>query len=354
MSQLTRLYLIVKFTYLKIAITIVGVLIVAILLWHVFFRKRATKLFIVGNGFDLYHGIASSYLRFRDYVKQNDLDVYETLEKYLYLQSDDEWNQFETNIANLDSEELLDEMRVYLGDPGGEWKDSMYHDFQYETGKILDILGEKMKELFLKWILQLKISHSSGTPKLSLPKDQPYLNFNYTDSLEKLYAIPSKNILYIHERAIDNNSLIVLGHGWENYKQATEPKEITYQDFVDGDYAAEEDWQYSEAKGYIENYFKDSYKNASAIIQKNKKFFKKLKPIREIYVMGHSMSDVDWKYFQAISQNISAYNVRWVVSYYKKDDIANCKKMLEKVGIDLNLVEFKKLEDFFSMQTKLF
>jgi Bacteriophage abortive infection AbiH len=340
---------------IKLASLFVGTaILIVVFLWLLLRKKSIGKLIVVGNGFDLYHGIQSSYLRFRDFVKKNDPDVYTALEKYLYLQGDNEWNQFEKNMANLDADELLDEMRMYLGDQGGDWKDSMYHEFQYETGRVTEMLGEKMKQLFLKWILQLDIKHNSNSPRLLMPKNQLYLNFNYTKSLEKLYAISDKNIFYIHGRALDENSQIVLGHGWGNYEKATDPKEITYEDFVDGDYATEEDWQYTEAKGYIINYFRDNYKNAPAIIKKNKGFFKKLRRIKEIYVMGHSMTEVDWKYFEAISSNIKADKVKWTISYYKKDDIENCKKTLELAGIDLNLVRFKKLEDFFSNQGELF
>ena len=217
-------------------------------------RKKFKKLLIVGNGFDLYHGISSSYLQFRDYVQQHDSDVYDTLEKYLYLQTDDEWSRFEANLANLDADELLDNMKKYLGDPSGD-SASTYHEYQYQVGKVTDNLSDKMQSLFLNWVLQLDILHQSARPKLMLPKNQLYLNFNYTNSLEKLYAIPEKNILYIHGKAKDLNSLIVLGHGWENYTEATKPKPITYEDFVDGNYATEEDWQYTEAKQYIEQYF---------------------------------------------------------------------------------------------------
>lgn len=211
-----------------------------------------------------------------------------------------------------------------------------------------------MRQLFLRWILELDVRHHSDSPELLLPKCQLYLNFNYTNSLEKFYKIPEKNILYIHGKAVDDTSSIVLGHGWENYEEATKPKKISYEDFVDGDYATEEDWQYTEAKTSIESYFQSSFKNSKEIIQINRRFFKKMAGIKEIYVMGHSMSKVDLEYFEVVAQNINVKTVKWTVSYYKKEDIMNCKETLKTIGIDLKLVEFKKLEDFFSTQLNLF
>src|ERR1035437_2095966 len=162
-------------------------------------RKRPSQLIIVGNGFDIYHGIPSRYVQFREYLRQQDETVFDVLEKYLYLEGDDEWNQLESNLANLNADELLDKMRIFLGDPSSDdWREYMNHDFQYEVGQVTDNLGEKMKQHFLNWILQLDIRQQSLNPKLSLPLNSLYLNFNYTNSLEKIYCIPAKKIYYIH------------------------------------------------------------------------------------------------------------------------------------------------------------
>ncbi|RYE58360.1 MAG: hypothetical protein EOP48_03730 [Sphingobacteriales bacterium] len=327
------------------------ILVVAIIALLARKRKAAKKLVIVGNGFDLYHGIPSSYLCFRDYVRKNDLDVYEALEKYLHLDGDNEWNQFEKNMANLDADDLLDEMRIYLGDPE---KASSYCDYQYEVGKVTERLGEKMQQLFLSWVLQIDVKHHSDSQRLLLPKDACYLNFNYTNSLERLYGIPAKNILYIHGRAVDENSSIVLGHGWENSEDATNPRTLTYEDIKDGGYGFENDWQYQEAKQSIENYFGNNYKNAKQIIRMNEHYFKSLANTIEIVVMGHSMSGVDLEYFKAVAENIDVKKVKWVISYYRQNDILHCTETLKGIGIDLNLLEFKKLEDIFSIQLDLF
>lgn len=170
-----------------------------------FFKKKRVvkKLFIIGNGFDLYHGIPSSYLQFRDFLHDDDFETYKTLENYLGFYDDDQWRDFESKLAALNSEDLLDEMRIFLGNPGSDdWKDSMYHDFQYEVGQVVDHLNGKMRQSFLRWILQLDTRHRSLRLRLSLPKTEVFLSFNYTDSLEELYKIPFAQILYIHGKAV--------------------------------------------------------------------------------------------------------------------------------------------------------
>ena len=57
------------------------------------------KLFIVGNGFDLGHGIPCEYSDFRNYLLENRGDILEIMEKYYYLGQDSNlWSHFETSL----------------------------------------------------------------------------------------------------------------------------------------------------------------------------------------------------------------------------------------------------------------
>lgn len=316
-------------------------------------QSKLRPLIIVGNGFDLYHGISSSYLQFKDYLLKNHDDLHDVLERYLHLDAEEEWNHLETNLAYLDADDLLEEMKIFIGDYSGEWKDSMYYDFQYEVDRVTSKLGTEMLRVFRDWIMQLDISHLSNTSKLQLPKNAWYLNFNYTDSLEKLYGIDPNNILYIHGKANISNSSVILGHAWDNHTEATIKEPPTYEDFVDGNYATEEDWQWTEAVQSIQYYFATTYKNSAEIIEANIDFFEKFREVNEVYVMGHSMSPVDESYFSFVAKSIPAQKVKWIISYYKKEDVDNCKKTLQKIGVELDTVEFKRLADFFSPQLPL-
>lgn len=54
-------------------------------------------LYIIGNGFDLHHGVASSYASFCKWLKKHDFelyDLYETVCSYDAL-----WSDFETSMA---------------------------------------------------------------------------------------------------------------------------------------------------------------------------------------------------------------------------------------------------------------
>ena len=62
------------------------------------------EFYIIGNGFDLYHGLTTSYADFCQYVKENDKALYEFLERYVYFESDKDglWNNFEQNLGTFD------------------------------------------------------------------------------------------------------------------------------------------------------------------------------------------------------------------------------------------------------------
>lgn len=57
------------------------------------------RLFIIGNGFDRYHGINSSYYDFRDWMRENIHYDGEEIERL--FECDDLWRSFEENLSLL-------------------------------------------------------------------------------------------------------------------------------------------------------------------------------------------------------------------------------------------------------------
>ena len=61
-------------------------------------NKEPTTLFIIGNGFDLYHGSKSSYFEFRDFLKKRNRYLSDDLE--LYFDCENFWGDFENNLVS--------------------------------------------------------------------------------------------------------------------------------------------------------------------------------------------------------------------------------------------------------------
>lgn len=57
------------------------------------------KLYIIGNGFDIGHGIPCKYSDFYTYLERNREDVLEEMGQYYYVDSDSElWSDFERGL----------------------------------------------------------------------------------------------------------------------------------------------------------------------------------------------------------------------------------------------------------------
>lgn len=61
-----------------------------------------------------------------------------------------------------------------------------------------------------------------------------------------------------------------------------------------------------EAEEKIRTYFKTTNKNTSRIIIQNKEFFEILSLVTEVYILGHSLSMIDFEYFAEIKKLIPA------------------------------------------------
>lgn len=129
------------------------------------------RLFCIGNGFDLNHGLKSSYLDFRDYLKENNLDLYKTLmdmyrlydrelfimncepyvnEKNAPLEDNIFWSDFENNLSKLDGYymdttiSMLESQIEGIKYIDNDWRNDLF----YEN---LDIYGQLQDE-FMKWV----------------------------------------------------------------------------------------------------------------------------------------------------------------------------------------------------------
>lgn len=68
----------------------------------VFSSADSHTLFIIGNGFDIHHGLSTKYTDFRDYLKKKDHKLLEELENNFGIDSNEDylWNSFEDRIKN--------------------------------------------------------------------------------------------------------------------------------------------------------------------------------------------------------------------------------------------------------------
>lgn len=299
-----------------------------------------SRLYIIGNGFDLYHGMKSRYWDFKDYLSDKDADLVERLEKY--FGEDSLWSDFEGTLADLDTEEIIDECMNYLESYSAEnWRDSGHHDYQYEVQKRVDIITETLKQRFSEWISQLRLPENAADDLLSVNKDSVFINFNYTNTLEKLYKIPFERILYIHNKCTGKDSTLLLGHG-------RKPKDS------DARHNEDADIRVVEGNKILDDYFIKTYKPTKTIITENVQFFDSLKELRQIYVFGHSMSEVDLPYFYELLKRIDKTQVKWKVSFHSLKERMKFKRTFDSFRINPDLIELDRIYHFDDSQLGLF
>lgn len=288
-------------------------------------------LYIIGNGFDLHHGLPTEYWRFKNYLEQVDREVYDWVENYIAI--DEDWAELELSLADLDTENIVTELEGFLVSYSAEdWSDAGHHNFQYEVDKVATGLSAGLQRHFADWIRSIPMPDRDQVPLLltSLDKDADYLTFNYTSTLTKLYDIAPENILHIHGEGEDESSDLVLGHA-----RAAADRSLL-QDGVDED----TDTRFAEAMGILDDYFEKTFKPSAKIIEQQKPYFEGLKSITQVVVLGHSLSEVDEAYFLALVEALQA-SPRWTVAVRSLDENTSKAACLINFGVPSESVDFK-------------
>ncbi len=275
------------------------------------------KLYIIGNGFDIHHGIDSSYRSFREYCRLNQEELYLKLENY-HHDSDLLWSDFEIGLSDISPEYILDFAKIGNND----WDTSYKGMYAFVDGvqEEMDYLQISIKGAFAEWIEQL--GKGNRESRLSFMWDDAlFLSFNYTPTLEYLYGIPRDRICYLHGKAATQFSQLVFGHCCNrNEIEAKMPDDNELED---------------EALNEVVEFLMALRKDSDTVIQQQSDFFEALRNVDNVYVLGHSLAIVDDPYFEKIKQVVSTAS-NWTVSYYSDADRANIDRLMGKLNVPLN------------------
>lgn len=290
------------------------------------------KLFIIGNGFDLHHRIASNYSDFASYLERVDRHTFSIAEDYIVPEKD-LWSALEERLAEIDVNQIEDYAEDYLASYGADdWSESGHHDYEYEIEQICDAISKKLREHFATWVRQLSIPFHTPAPVRCICPSAFFLNFNYTATLQCMYGIPEERILHIHGSASDSNAEIVLGHGWD--RQASDLRSNL----------ANEDTDVRVAGGFqlIDNLLAETYKPTKEILDRNKAFFEGLSTVTEVFILGHSLAQVDEPYFCEVLRHVDA-SANWTVSYYNNEVAAWLAA--KDIGIPISRLRLRKITE---------
>lgn len=299
-------------------------------------------LYVIGNGFDLSHGVKSQYWNFRNFLRKKNTFLLDTLE--IWIDRDDLWGDFEAGLAHINGSIMCETL--------GDWMEDF--DAYDPDGTVADILlaaeaaanpmheiADELPEQFRRWVNTLQPGSSVLPFQQLLAKDSRFLCFNYTEFLETLYGVPQKNILYIHGCRTKRNQSLILGHaeGAGEYGVALserlswcantkDPQKLFDAQSILADQLVEMD-------DAIE-------KKTRSIIQENVGFFRAQQDLTDIVVIGHSLSPVDWPYFETLKHYIAGEPV-WHISWHGPDDLSRICIFAKGLNINFGKIELFKL-----------
>lgn len=318
------------------------------------------KLYVIGNGFDVHHGLDTRYTSFGLYLKNNYWETYELLIEhygfsdlnpdYPTSMSDPLWSEFETSMSLLDKDSVLeanmDAIPNYASD---DFRDRDRYTLQIEMERILGLLTTELYKAFKEFILAVQFPQFDNSLAVNIDRDAVYLTFNYTDTLAQYYEVPDENVLFIHEKADEDVEELILGHGVDpkNFKEkpAEPPAGLSEEDLERWmEYQSDQyDYSYERGKDAINQYFSATFKGTEQVIKNNVDFFAGLANVDEVFVLGHSLAEVDLPYFQKLAESVKT-GAKWLATYYDPDDQQTHYDTLTGLGIaNVSVVRMEQL-----------
>ena len=225
----------------------------------------------------------------------------------------------------MDEHQITDINDEHYGELGEAWEAVYAQLITIDAEMGLDVISD----IFADWIRHIKPASAQEPQYQQLSGQDLYLSFNYTNTLEELYAIPSSQVLHIHGLASDEESILVFGHGhmYDLDKCDTIGEEVMGID----------------AEGVARMYgtaLNNLHKDTESIFSQNQGWFDNLpnSGITDIVALGFSFGEVHDKYFHEINRRLP--NVQWNFSIYTKNeetrriDIEHANDFIKRVGIN--------------------
>lgn len=291
------------------------------------------RLYFIGNGFDLHHGIKSGYLDYREWLEKNNRSLLEDIDKLYDFCDDDWWSDFEHSLGNIDvakiANEIYAERRPDFGSEG--FRDRDYYEARIEAELIFDKLYKNIRESFKEWIKSLDKGQEDKKVYLNI-NNAAFINFNYTNTLQDLYGISDNDVYSIHGNVAKGTNL-VLGHG-KTEDQISPKKPVMPEGLSDeecekwlDDNAT--DYSYDITENEVVSQVLKQKKDVAKIIAGNERLWKKLKNVIEMNLYGISFSDIDTPYIDHVAFITKDNNVWWNAVIYNDADDRNLKNTFD-------------------------
>ena len=271
-------------------------------------RNAMRHLYIIGNGFDIYTGLATRYADFQLWLENNYPFIYENMQAVYDIDAE-WWNDFEVQLGNLDINKFISKFTPSvkpIDEKIAEAKRKREYKKRYNMPPNLHVDSYCVKRLsglldvlqycFEKWVDNCQRS-IIATKYIHIEKENSFfVNFNYTDVLEMLYEIPEERVFHIHGR-LSKHERLIYGHNKFLYRSSSMSNEEEQVSFE------------------LNHYQKNPYEH----IYKYQKLKEIIKDVEYVHIYGFSFSIVDEEYMDWFFYNVSATS-QWEVSWFSDED----------------------------------
>lgn len=278
-------------------------------------------LYIIGNGFDMYHGLNTSYANFRDSQAKKSQQLWRLLTT-IYGDAPNQdmwWWSFEEMLGRIDYNHLM----------------NSYNGMTLSPTMVNNLLKGMLPPLFSKWIRTKQLEIIQLRPMLAdvIVPTSLFFSFNYTPLLETVYNIDKANIWHIHHSIEDEKKgkgQIIVGHDSDERK--------LFLDFLE--YEKENLVIRKDIAGNIRTMAANGAKGvANRIYRHKEEFYQRYSNIKHYVAMGFSFNDIDLPYIEQIVRvNGNIAPADWKVYWHSDGEDELMKKKLMIVGVNENVI----------------
>lgn len=327
------------------------------------------NLNIIGNGFDLFHGLPTSYYYFACYLLSVDEQLYDDLAE-MYGFSKGIMHHFTEEIERgIDDVGYWREFEKHLGYLSSLWvENSLVDDLYLEYPDAVDLeidrpnRSTQIKEMLARWIettIDTEMNYTIirkmiGANKVDFSEEDTFISFNYTHTLEKVYNI--QKVLHIHGEA--NSSMfseLIVGHGNDEIIKELGDKisELNIDDFDQPSRNRKIEYQFEK------EVLKELRKPVERCRENLRTFISRIDQPNSICVYGFSLGDVDIPYLQLIREQWA--ECKWHFSYHSESDKTSIERVAKILKIDIaqydmfrfNNLHSRHIEDILLKENKI-
>ncbi len=273
-----------------------------------------STLYVLGNGFDLHHGLPTSY---KEHLKPLACKAERFPGEWeSYSFDGDLWSNVEELLARPDLDVVLEHLDQWAPDLLSEResdRDAIIHEAEQLLGFPLEDFARGADDA---------LASTAPLPKFAglFGPDDHFLTFNYTHTLQWLYGVPPERILHLHGEV--GASRLILGYEPGSLQGAAVLAQFDHEETFEFYHSR----AYDAVRQRLEE-FEKAYQHDALT-----EFVRRMpQPPDRIVVFGHSLGRVDKPYFERLARAFE--HAEWTVTAHDEETLGAVCHAMDAFGL---------------------